>query len=111
MSESIYGWVSDEVIEAVEKEVAQREITQSEFVATAVREKLGLDEESDEKRHVDTDGSIEMKFTDFEARYLGNALWQVGESFGKQGEDHVESDYKWWARRFHAECKTREDNE
>lgn len=60
------------------------------------------------KRHTSSVYDITMHFSEFEARMLGNRLWQVAEFYGKKDDTHLESELKWWARRFHDECNTRE---
>ena len=60
------------------------------------------------KRHIDTE-TITVELSDFEARFIANRLWQMGDHYAERGDEHMEQDCKWWARRFHAECKTRLD--
>jgi len=75
------------------------------FIRSAIAEKLAR--ESNHKRHLNANESISMNFTDFEARFIGDALWDMGDRMEGVGWTQVDNEYKWMARRFHAECKTR----
>ena len=77
------------------------------WIRTAIAEKLAREE--NHKRHLNANESISMNFTDFEARFIGDALWDIGERFEGVGWTQVDNEYKWMARRFHAECKSREE--
>jgi len=56
------------------------------------------------KRHTDTTYSISIKVSEFEAKFLGDRLWEAGEKYADRGEGEVAEECKWWARRFHAEA-------
>lgn len=56
------------------------------------------------KRHPDTTYIIKVDLSEFEAKFLGNRLWEMGEKYEQRGEDEVAKENKWWARRFHAEA-------
>jgi hypothetical protein len=56
------------------------------------------------KRHTDTTYEIRVDLTEFEAKFLGNKLWEAGEKYEDRDEDEIAQENKWWARRFHAEA-------
>jgi len=56
------------------------------------------------KRHLDCDHQVIIKLNVFEAQWLGNRLWEVGERYDLHSQDNITAECKWWARRFHAEA-------
>lgn len=61
------------------------------------------------KRHTSSVYEVSILISEFEARMLGNRLWEVAEFYEKRDNSHLESEMKWWARRFHDECNTRKE--
>lgn len=66
---------------------------------------------AEEKRHTESVYPITMTFSEFEARMIGNRLWELGLVYEDRDNTHLESELKWWSRRFMAEVKSRENNE
>jgi hypothetical protein len=64
---------------------------------------------ADEKRHLEATYPIEMRFSEFEARMIGNRLWELAEEYQERENVHIEHELKWWSRRFMGEAKTREE--
>ena len=107
----IEGTQPDGLVVDVQPEIQERingaaDDTQA-WIRTAIAEKLAREE--NHKRHLNANESISINFTDFEARFIGDALWDIGERFEGVGWTQVDNEYKWMARRFHAECKSREE--
>jgi len=77
------------------------------YIREAVAEKLAR--ESNHKRHLNANESVSMNFTDFEARFIGDVLWEASQQHSDNPNTQIENEYRWMARRFHAETKTREE--
>lgn len=62
------------------------------------------------KRHTSSVYEIDMTISEFECRMLGNRLWELSNIYENRGDvsDHQVHELRWWARRFHDECNTRQ---
>lgn len=66
---------------------------------------------AENKRHTEAVYPVEMQLSEFEARLIGNRLWELGTIYEDRGNEWLESECKWWSRRFMSECKTRDSDE
>lgn len=55
------------------------------------------------KRHLDATYTIWIELSEFEAKWLGDRLWEMGDRYHSINENNIAQECKWWARRFHAE--------
>lgn len=62
------------------------------------------------KRHTSSVYEVSMKFSEFECRMIGNRLWELAEIYENDPDypDQQVHELKWWTRRFHDECNTRD---
>jgi len=96
-----------EIQPEIQERIRGHSDTPAAFIRAAVAEKLAR--ENNHKRHLNANESISMNFTDFEARFIGDVLWEASDKHKENPNTQIENEYRWMARRFHAECKTREE--
>lgn len=64
-----------------------------------------------EKRHTSSVYEVTLKLSEFECRMLGNRLWELAEIYEQDAgkPDQQVHELKWWTRRLHDECNTRQE--
>jgi len=98
--------MTDKLSTTVESSVAnvvddERDDSRAAWVRKAIHEKIARD--TDRKRHVFCEDPVELEFTEFEALFIANVLWDHADH-SSRGEE-----CKWLARTIHEKRKTRED--
>ena len=106
MSKYVTAQIPDEIHEMIDNRTDNR----AEFVRQAVREKLNVDESGTPQKRYAHEPDVTIELTGFEARFLGNRLWELAEYDHQTPQ--MEGDIKFMARQIHTQvAETRSKNE
>ena len=106
MSKNVTARLDSDIIGMIDDRVD----TRAEFVRQAVREKLKVDKNGKPQKRYAHEPDVTIELTGFEARFLGNRLWELAEYDHQTPQ--MEGDIKFMARQIHTQvAETRSKNE